>query len=102
ASVAELRHFTADAAHELRTPIAVLRAGLEVALTRERSAGDYRLALQEALEETAQLSQLAEDLLTLVRLESRPASTNVPIRVADMLHELADAWGRSGERRVGK
>lgn len=92
ASVAELRHFTADAAHELRTPIAVLRAGLEVALTRERSAADYRLALQEALEETAQLSQLAEDLLTLVRLESRPASTNVPIRVADMLHELADAW----------
>ena len=93
-SVAELQRFTADAAHELRTPVAVLRTGLEVALAREREAADYRAALEEALEETAQLSQLAEDLLTLVRLESRPArQASAPLRLAEMLQELADAWG---------
>ena len=93
-SVAELQRFTADAAHELRTPIAVLRTGLEVALTRERDAADYRAALEEALEETERLSQLAEDLLTLVLLEGRPAGrSSAPLRLAEMLQELADAWG---------
>jgi heavy metal sensor kinase len=94
ASVAELQRFTADAAHELRTPIAVLRTGLDVALARQRDAAEYRAALEEALEETVRLSQLAEDLLTLALLEGRPAArSSAPLRLAEMLQELADAWG---------
>ena len=59
-----MQRVTADAAHELRTPIAVLRTGLEVALARDRGASDYRAALEEALDESARVAQLAEDLLT--------------------------------------
>src|SRR5260370_19830073 len=50
ASVTE-RRFASDAAHELRTPLAVLRTGLEVTLARERSADDNRTALTSALRE---------------------------------------------------
>ena len=45
---AEMQRFTADAAHELRTLLTVLRAGLEVTLSRERSADEYRHALGDA------------------------------------------------------
>lgn len=61
--------FTAAAAHELRSPLAAMRAELEVALRRERSAEEYRQALQGALEETGRLADLAEHLLILSRYE---------------------------------
>ena len=90
--VAELQRFTADAAHELRTPLTVLRAGLEVALTRDRSAAEYQAALREALAETDRLCRLAEDLLTLARLEASGTPRNVGlVDIGEMLRELADA-----------
>ncbi|MFI5396329.1 MAG: sensor histidine kinase [Candidatus Binatia bacterium] len=91
-AVSELQHFTADAAHELRTPLTVLRTGLEVALTRERSAAEYRAALAEALAGTERLRRLADDLLTLARLEAAGAPRAVgPVDLGEMLRELADA-----------
>lgn len=91
-AVSELRRFTADAAHELRTPLTVLRTGLEVALTRERSAAEYRAALAEALASTERLRRLADDLLTLARLEAAGVPRAVgPVDLGEMLHELADA-----------
>ena len=91
-AVLELRRFTADAAHELRTPLTVLRTGLEVALTRERSAAEYRAALAEALEGTDRMRRLAEDLLTLARLEAAGApGTTESVDVREVLYELADA-----------
>lgn len=91
-AVLELRRFTADAAHELRTPLTVLRTGLEVALARERSAAEYRAALTEALVGTDRMSRLAEDLLTLARLEAAGApDTTVTVDVSEVLHELTDA-----------
>jgi signal transduction histidine kinase len=93
AAVGEMRRFTADAAHELRTPLAVLRTGLEVALARDRPALDYRAALGEALQGTERLSRLAEDLLTLARLEARAdAQPGTRIDLAEVLSELAEAW----------
>ena len=63
------RRFVADASHELRTPIALLRTELELALRRPRSPDELRFALGSALEETERLSRLAEDLLLLARAQ---------------------------------
>jgi signal transduction histidine kinase len=91
-AVSELQRFTADAAHELRTPVTVLRAGLEVALGRERSAAEYRAALAEALASAERLARLADDLLTLARLDAAAAPRAVElVDLSEVLHELADA-----------
>lgn len=103
AAVGEMRRFTADAAHELRTPLAVLRTGLEVTLARERSAAAYREALGEALDGTDRLSRLAEDLLTLARLEAGAAARrSTAIDLGDVLHELADAWAPYAAQRAAR
>jgi two-component system OmpR family sensor kinase len=64
------KRFTADASHELRAPLTVLRGELEVALRRERTNEEYKRVLQTSLEEAERLSRLAEDLLTLTRSEA--------------------------------
>lgn len=63
------RRFVADASHELRTPVALLRTELELALRRPRSVEELRLAIRSALDETIRLSRLADDLLLLARAE---------------------------------
>jgi signal transduction histidine kinase len=63
------RRFVADASHELRTPVALLRTELELALRRPRSTEELRLALRSALTETERLSRLADDLLLLARAQ---------------------------------
>jgi signal transduction histidine kinase len=57
--------FVGDAAHELGTPLAVLRGEIDLALRRERSAEDYRAALGSCREEIERLSRLSENLLAL-------------------------------------
>jgi signal transduction histidine kinase len=69
-AVGHLRRFTADAAHELRTPVAALRAHLEVALARARTPEAYQDGLIDALEQTERLGRLAADLLTLSAVEA--------------------------------
>jgi two-component system OmpR family sensor kinase len=64
------RRFTADASHELKTPLAVLRGDIEVALRRERPAEEYRRVLASSLEEIARLTKLTDDLLTLARSDA--------------------------------
>ncbi len=66
-SFAELRNFTADAAHEFRTPLAVMRTTLEVALHSPRSATYYENCLQELVEEIERLTSLSNQLLLLAR-----------------------------------
>lgn len=66
-SFEEIRRFTADAAHELRTPLAVMRNVAEVALRSPREPEHYRAVLSEMLEEVERLTRLAEQLLFLCR-----------------------------------
>lgn len=66
-SFTEMQRFTADAAHELRTPLAVIRNEAEVALRADRSAAEYCRVLENLLEETVRLSALADQLLFLSR-----------------------------------
>ena len=69
-SMDTMRRFMADAAHELRTPIAVLRSRAEVALQRERDGGAYAEALRRVESEAARLGATVEDLLTLARADA--------------------------------
>jgi signal transduction histidine kinase len=65
-----VRRFSADASHELQTPITTLRGELEVALRSARTPEEYRETLKSALEEIERISRLVEGLLILARAES--------------------------------
>jgi two-component system, OmpR family, sensor kinase len=62
--------FTADASHELRTPLAVIHAGSELALSRERSAAEYRAALETNLRASRRMNGLVASLLVLARADA--------------------------------
>ncbi|NNF38756.1 MAG: HAMP domain-containing protein [Gemmatimonadetes bacterium] len=62
--------FTADASHELRSPLTALRGEIEIALRKKRSAEEYREVLGSNLEEILRLSRITEDLLTLARADA--------------------------------
>lgn len=71
------RRFVADASHEIRHPLAALRARLEIALRRERSAPDYREVIRDGLEEVDRIGALAEGLLTLARADAGVLEPNL-------------------------
>jgi len=68
--VARLKQFTADASHELRSPLAGLRGNAEVALSAARSEGELRAVIQESIEQYDRLGRIAEDLLLLARADA--------------------------------
>lgn len=68
------QQFVADAAHELRGPLAAMRSLVEVAISHDRSPSEYRDTLEEVLEEMRQLSSLANALLTLAETGAEDAS----------------------------
>lgn len=67
ASFRRVTQFTADASHDLRTPLALIRTTAELALRRNRSEEVYREALGRILETSVETSGLLENLLTLAR-----------------------------------
>ncbi len=69
-AVGDIVRFTADASHELRTPVALVRTTAELALRRERRPDEYRTALSEVLDHTARMSTLVDDLLVLARADA--------------------------------
>jgi heavy metal sensor kinase len=74
------RRFVADAGHELRTPLALLQAELELALRRPRTPEEHEAALRSASEEVDRLTRLAEDLLLLASTQDG----NLPLRVSEI------------------
>jgi len=84
------RQFTADASHELRAPLTVLKGDIDVTLKRVRSAEEYRETLMRCREEVERLTRLTGDLLVLARSDA-----NVPLEhVADVdLHALLHRVG---------
>ena len=67
---ASMRRFVADASHELRTPISVIRGEADVALSQERRPAEYRESLGIILDESRRLSRLVDDLLNLARADA--------------------------------
>jgi len=88
-SFAGLRRFTADASHELKTPLAVLRADVERAMMETSSANERMIALEEALQEVRRMSDLVESLLTLARAdEGRFDLHREPVELQPLVQEV--------------
>lgn len=100
------RRFTADASHELRSPLSRLRAELEIALRRPREARDYEQVIRSCLEEVERLGRLTEDLLTLARLDAGEGAAGARVRasvnavVEASVQHLAGAAAQRGVRLV--
>jgi len=88
-SFARLSQFSADIAHELRTPVNNLRGEAEVALAKAREPEEYRLALESSLEESVRLGGMIESLLFLARAEN--PQTQVRRERVDLVAELEHA-----------
>ena len=69
-SVAAQKRFVADASHDLRTPLAIMKADFEVALRAPGLADEARPVLESGLEEVDNMSTMVEDLLTLSRIDA--------------------------------
>ncbi|OII21349.1 cell wall metabolism sensor histidine kinase WalK [Frigoribacterium sp. MCBA15_019] len=89
------RAFTADASHQLRTPLTALRLGLENLQDRLDDPADVA-AVDRALSESGRLSRLVSDLLVLARSQGASA-TPVPVDVGAVLEARAEVWSSSAE-----
>ena len=87
------RRFSSDAAHELRTPLAVLRTGLEVALARDRSSAENRAALGAAHREALSLCRIADELLMLSRLNGEVMVDRQKLNLRALLSEIVGTVG---------
>lgn len=66
----QTRQFTTNASHELRTPIAIMKAGIEVALAKERDTSNYQQVLANTLEDLGRLSKIIENLFILAKADA--------------------------------
>jgi heavy metal sensor kinase len=93
-SFAALRRFTADASHELKTPLTVVRAGVERAITRPDLPQETLAALEETLQEVNRMTELLDSLLTLARAdEGRADLHREPVDLRAIIEEA----GETGE-----
>lgn len=72
-SFQQVRQFSADASHELKTPLTAIRGEAEVALLREQSPDEYRATITSILESAERMSEVVESLLLLARADSGQA-----------------------------
>jgi len=96
------RDFVADAGHELRTPLALLRTELELALRHDLSAEELRGAVRVSVEDVDRLARLADDLLLIARSERGELPLQVETVQADeLLASVARKfqWRADAERR---
>ena len=99
----QLRQFTSNAAHELRTPLALAKSTLQTAQLRKRDSFEYEQAITDALKDIARMEHLVEQLLTLARMEETGesiATTEVQLDV--LLRELSETLGKKMENTGGK
>ncbi len=100
ASFARLSRFSADLAHELRTPVNNLHGEIEVTLEHPRTAAEYRATLESALEEAARLGKLVDGLLFLARAEN--AQIPLAAEATDLraeLERIGEFYGAAAEQR---
>jgi len=85
--------FTADASHELRTPVSLIRTEAELALRRSRGEADYKESLRHILLEAERTTALIEQLLALARADSGRETLHVqPVNLAQTLSSVGEGW----------
>jgi two-component system heavy metal sensor histidine kinase CusS len=95
-----LSQFSADLAHELRTPIQNLRSESEVALTRPRTAAEYREVIELNVEEYQRLSGMIDSLLFLARVENAETRINqVKFKVGPEIETILDFYDAAARER---
>jgi len=99
-SFERLSRFSADLAHELRTPIQNLRGGAEVALTRTRTAEEYREVIELSIEEYQRLSSMIDSLLFLARSENAETRLNlVKFQIGLEVDKILDFYDAAARER---
>ena len=100
--IEDLQNFAADAAHELRTPLATLRAALDGALETKRSPEEYRMLLGSLAEEVARMTRIVTDLFTLAKVDMRQyALQKERVGLRKLLEEALEMWeGAAAENGV--
>jgi heavy metal sensor kinase len=101
AAFRQVRQFSADASHELQTPLTILKGEIEVALRAPRSPDEYQHVLASALEESERIARLVEGLLLLsradagvLRMDRQPVDlAELTAEIVDYARVLAEAYG---------
>ena len=91
--------FTADASHELRTPISLIRTEAEIALRRSRSDAEYREVLGQILLESEKMSALVEELLSLARADSGGTLRLTSVELSATVEDVGEQWQELMARR---
>lgn len=99
-SFERLSQFTADAAHEFRTPLNNLLGGTSLALARPRSADDYRSLLEANVEEYHRMTHMMDSLLFLARADNaQTTAKKEKINVSNAVEEVIDFFSALAEER---
>jgi len=97
-SFGALRRFTADASHELKTPLTVMRADVERAMSPVSTLTEQAVALEEALQQLTRMADLVDSLLTLARAdEGRFDLHREPVELAPLAREVVETARLLGE-----
>ena len=97
---AEQRRFVADASHELRTPVAVIRGNVELLRAQTLEESDRAESLATIEEEVVRMTRLLDELLSLARYDAGQPAAFQPLNVRVMLEEAAARARTFGERRI--
>jgi heavy metal sensor kinase len=104
AAFAQVRRFSADASHELKTPLTVLRGEVEVALRNRRDSAEYERVLRAVLAEVESMTRLVDDLLLLSRADAGALKLDSrPVELDHLVEEVAkegEVLGREKNVRV--
>ena len=101
-SVSQLKQFSTDASHDLKTPLTVIRGEIDIALRKKRTPGQYQQTLISVHEEARKLETVIDNLLFLSRIDTRDHRLLFQgVRLDEILLEVFEKTGRlAGEKRI--